>query len=608
MRFTIGLVAAIGITATLLAQAPPPPAPQGPPAADQEPAGPPDEAGRPVARIGVLSGEASVRRGDSSDWVAAALNAPLMTGDAISVNPGGAVELQLDRANFARFAGDSEGRIANMDNGAYTLQLSKGLVTWRVLRQASTRAEIQTPLAAVRTIGMAGVRVEIAPDGAARVTVRHGEVDVDSKRGSERLREGNTMLIRGTADDPEFQIVAAPVRDGWDDWSDQRDTYLQRAQSPQYVSQDIYGAEDLDNYGRWSNDPQYGNVWTPTVPAGWAPYRNGQWVWEDYYGWTWVDYSPWGWAPFHYGSWYWRVGFGWSWFPGHRYERFFWRPALVGFVGFGHGIGVGFGFGNVGWIPLAPYERFYPWYGRGGWGRPYGGAGIVNVNVTAVFRNARIGNGVTAVSAADFQHGNFRNPVAVGASIQSASLVRGAAPIAPTERNLQFNDRNVAARPGSASLNSRFYSRNPVPAASTFRTPFNQQQASVRSAIEGHASGPGQGFGNAAGSASWQRFGQTAPSAAGGRSLNVAPPIVHQREAGPAPGGSPGARFGAPTYNSPAPAYRPAPAAPSYRPAPAAPSYRPAPAPSGGHASAPAAHSGGGGVSHGGGGSGHSRK
>jgi hypothetical protein len=61
------------------------------------------------------------------------------------------------------------------------------------------------------------------------------------------------------------------------------------------------------------------------------------------------DYDPWGWAPFHYGSWYYRTGFGWTWFPGPRYGRHWYRPALVGFFGFGGPVyGAEFGFANIG--------------------------------------------------------------------------------------------------------------------------------------------------------------------------------------------------------------------------------------------------------------------
>ena len=463
-RLTLGMMTiAVALTAQLAPPpqdapvAPPPQSAQGPGDAQA----PPDEPGRAVARISVLSGDASVTRGDAGSPVAAAVNAPLMAGDSLSVAPGATAELQLDAANFARIAGDSQIRVSSLDNGKYQIQLAKGLVTYRVLRQTNAQSEIDTPLIAVHPFGLSSVRVEVAPDGSTRVTVRHGAVDVYTPKGTERVNEGSTMMVRGAADDPEFQVVSALAVDQWDTWNDQRDTYLSRAQSPRYASPDVVGTEDLDNYGRWSNDPQYGNVWTPNVPPQWAPYRNGQWVWEDYYGWTWVDYDPWGWAPFHYGSWYFRTGFGWSWFPGPRFGHYFYRPALVGFVGFGGvGVGVGFGFGSVGWIPLAPFEIFRPWYGAGwfGGGRIVNNINIVhNVNVIGAYRNARFANGVTAVSSADFQRGNFRNPIALDrAQLSQASQVRGAVPITPTAGNLALGrgERQLAHRATSITSGS----------------------------------------------------------------------------------------------------------------------------------------------------------
>ena len=38
----------------------------------------------------------------------------------------------------------------------------------------------------------------------------------------------------------------------------------------------MVGAADLDQYGTWSQMPEYGAVWYPNnVPVDWAPYRNG---------------------------------------------------------------------------------------------------------------------------------------------------------------------------------------------------------------------------------------------------------------------------------------------------------------------------------------------
>ncbi len=58
---------------------------------------------------------------------------------------------------------------------------------------------------------------------------------------------GDASVRHGDAGD---WVAAAP--DAWDTWNDQRDTYLTRPQSPQHVSPDVTGSEDLDNNGAWS--------------------------------------------------------------------------------------------------------------------------------------------------------------------------------------------------------------------------------------------------------------------------------------------------------------------------------------------------------------------
>ena len=100
-----------------------------------------------------------------------------------------------------------------------------------------------------------------------------------------------------------IRLWRRPLRDAWDAWNDQRDNFLSRAQSNQYLSPDIDGGEDLDAAGRWGYDPNYGNVGRPTCRRAGRPTAMVLGV-EDPYGWTWVDAEPWGWAPFHYGSWY----------------------------------------------------------------------------------------------------------------------------------------------------------------------------------------------------------------------------------------------------------------------------------------------------------------
>lgn len=463
--------------------------------------------GRGVARISVINGEVSVRRGDSGDLVAAAINAPLVVQDRLLTASSSRAEVQFDAANMVRLASNSEVRFAEVEYRRYQLQVALGTVTYRVLRDSDAQVEIDTPNISVRPLKRGVYRITVREDGTSEITVRSGRADIYSPRGSEQLSSGRTMLARGTASDPEFQLTAALGSDEWDRWNESRDHQLERSRSSQYVHRDIYGTEDLDGYGQWVSSDQYGYVWAPRVALGWAPYREGRWTWIDYYGWSWVSYDPWGWAPYHYGRWFQNAGFGWCWYPGARnYSHHYWRPALVAFVGFGGGLGLGIGrgFGHVGWIPLAPFERYDPWYGDGLYGG-YRNNTVINnthivndVNVTNIYRNARVNGGITSVDAADFGRGRGSYNRASGADLQNASLVRGQLPVAPDRQSLRLANRDVrtADFPRSRDNRTFFSHRQPAPVD---RVPFEQQQQGMervaQRTLRGQTDGSPSGIG-----------------------------------------------------------------------------------------------------------------
>ena len=446
--------------------------------------------GRGVARISVINGDVSVRRSDTGDWVAAAINAPVIVSDSIMTGISSRAEVQLDRANMIRFWSATEVRFSELEENRYQMQIARGTVMFSILRDTEADVDLATPNVSVRPYRKGRYRVTVREDGATEIIVRSGEAEIYTPRGTEILKSGRLMLVRGTLSDPEYQIAKAPPKDSWDRWNEQRDKELKRSASYQYVSGDIYGTEDLDANGRWVYAPSYGYVWSPYVAAGWAPYRYGRWSWLDYYGWTWISYDPWGWAPYHYGRWFNYAGYGWCWWPG-RARRNYWSPALVAFFGYGSGgfrfgFSFGVGYGNVGWVPLAPYERYYPWYGRG----YYGGHGgrrtyidnsvniVNNVNITNVYRNARIRNGITAVDGQRFGRGNVRNTYRDGGARQ-AHLVRGQLPVVPGRESLRFSSRaaHVTAQPTNRSA-ERFYTRrSPSPGQ---RVSFTDQQRAMQ--------------------------------------------------------------------------------------------------------------------------------
>jgi hypothetical protein len=582
----------------------------------------PDDLKRGVARISLMNGDVSVRRGDSGDWVAGVINAPLLTADQISTGPNSRAEVQFDSANMLRIGGNAEMHLAQLEDRRYQMELARGTVTFRVLRASDANVEVDTPSVSVRPSRQGSYRITVRDTGETEITVRSGDVEVFSPRGSQWVNAGQTMQVRGTAADPEFQIVAAIAPDDWDRWNDTRDSVLSRAVSPRYVSPGEYGTEDLDQSGVWRNDPDYGNVWSPTVGPGWAPYQCGSWVWEDWYGWTWVGSEPWGWAPYHYGRWFWRTGFGWGWYPGMMGVRHYWSPALVGFFGFGGGgMGFGFGFGNIGWVPLAPYEMLHPWWGRGLYGGFNRGMNITNGSLTSVYRNARVANGVSGVSGADFRAGRFSSIGHFsGSQIGQAGMVRGAMAITPTSANLRFSNRAVTNVPRSSANTHFFAHQQPSPTA---RVPFAEQQrgmsgagmsnrstaaapatraaapaqSAVRSQQAQAGAAPGSGQGQAAGG--WRRFGEPGGSQQAPRSQPAT-----QNNRGWTGFGNPGSSNGAARqqYSQPQSGYRYS-APQSLRIAPPVVQQRSG----GGSYSAPRSYSGGGSVSRPSGGGGASR-
>src|SRR5580700_2493384 len=72
------------------------------------------EPGRAVARISILNGDVSVRRGDSGDVVAAALNAPVMADDRLLTTSSSRAEVQLDSSNMIRIGPNAEVHFAAM--------------------------------------------------------------------------------------------------------------------------------------------------------------------------------------------------------------------------------------------------------------------------------------------------------------------------------------------------------------------------------------------------------------------------------------------------------------------------------------------------------------
>ena len=484
---------------------------QGPPPQYSQPGAAGPEVGADqqhgVARLSIVQGDINVRRGDNGELVAAIMNAPLMSQDRLETSAGSRAEVELDYGDFIRLAPNTELRFADVEYHRYQLQLGAGTVVYRVLRSSDSQVEIDTPSSAIRPAGEGEFRISVLGDGTTQITVRSGQAQIFSPAGSQYVGAGRTMLVRGNPGNPEFQTGYEIARDQFDDWSANRDQELLRSQSYQYVSRDIEGADDLDQYGAWVPS-QYGQVWAPQPPVpNWSPYSYGEWVSEPYYGYTWVDYAPWGWAPYHYGRWFWNGGHGWCWWPGAVTASFLWSPALVGFFGWG-GLGIGFGLGGLGWVALAPFELFHSWWGHGygGWGRPGYYGGYHSLDVGRMYRNAAFRGGAITAPYNGFggPHHNFS--FAARGQLTNAREFQGQLPVSSSRASFQYSNRQAFANPQLASAGNRqFYQHQP---SRTFGS-------SQPSSFGGHANGYAAAAPSttrapyaAAPSSGWQRFGE----------------------------------------------------------------------------------------------------
>lgn len=407
-----------------------------------------------VARISFLSGDVSYNRGDEPDaWQDAAVNVPMTLGDRLYLRGNGRAELQLQGGNFVRLGAQSDLSVLNLTDEIEQLSLQAGTASFDLSRLGNQESfEVDTPNIAVTFERAGDYRLDVDSEGNTRVAVRSGQALVAAGGGQVPLSAGSEMDITGI-DSPQYDIVALPARDAWDGWVDQRGARFQHSASRSFVNAGVVGTEDLDQYGRWSDIPEYGHVWSPvSVEAGWQPYRAGRWGWQDPWGWTWIADEPWGWAPYHYGLWV-NSSSRWFWVPvapGAAYASY--SPALVAFVGGGPGWSASFGVGGggyMGWFPLAPRDPFVPWWG------PRAGLSVNITNVTYVNRNfVTVINRDTFVSGGGVMGSYVRDP-SVLRQVRSAPVLRGALPVMPAAGALRVSQlKGAAARP-PAQVNAR---------------------------------------------------------------------------------------------------------------------------------------------------------
>jgi hypothetical protein len=441
----------------------------------------PDPPGR-AARLQFTTGSVSVQPQGTGDWVTGEINRPLTNADNIWADKDSRAEIAVG-SGIVRIGSESSLTITDITDNFVQLQLHQGALILHVRRlEDGEKYEVDTPNQAFTALKPGDYRFDVDNDGDKTIiTVWRGEGESTGDGPAVRVHaDEQVRFSNGTSMTVESH--AAPAPDAFDQWASNRDNRFDHSESARYVSPDVVGSDDLDEYGSWRNTTEYGDVWTPAVAPGWSPYTNGHWIWEYPWGWTWVEYEPWGYAPFHYGRWVYAGGF-WGWAPGPFYARPYYAPALVAWFGGGFGFGVGFG-GGFGWCPLGWGEPFIPWYGVS-----FGYFSRVN------FRYNRFGD-LHHIYGHNFDHGrlvsrggeqlryaNMHKPggftaVSRDTLVNSRSVSRNNLRVSPSALSRMSAVHSPGVAPSRASIEGSRGSRAAVPPQRAFARPVVSRSAS----------------------------------------------------------------------------------------------------------------------------------
>ena len=398
----------------------------------------PDEAPSRVGRVAEVNGQLFLAPEDrATEWAPIELNYPVASGDNLWLSGDGRAEIDFGVGQL-RIAGNTNVHVSRLDEHALSVFVAQGrtVVALRVLEEGDT-ARVDTPNTQIELSRPGLYRIDVSDDRQeTTLVVREGEANVAAAGAFQQVLPGQAARLAG-ATDVQVDVRNGSGIDGFDTWSANRDRYYGRGQSTAYVSNQMVGYADLQQYGTWQTYPDYGAVWFPSaVEVDWAPYRHGHWISTPVWGWTWVDYAPWGYAPFHYGRWAYVSG-RWGWCPGAYVRRPAWAPALVAWYGGSRwGVSAAGGGPVYGWVPLGWRDPYIPsWRNCGSrcwtaYNRPYAVNVAERSRQPATYANHSVPGAITAVGGAAFASGKpvAPNRIHVPPTMVATAPVLSAAP------------------------------------------------------------------------------------------------------------------------------------------------------------------------------------
>jgi hypothetical protein len=315
---------------------------------------------------------------DQLNWTDATVNAPLTVGDRILARDNSHAQIAFTGRNYARLNPGTALDVLSLADQRTQLALRSGSALFDVGNLTDGELyEVATPSGAVDFTEPGLYQLGIGDDGNTTVSVLNGLAQVVGLAGSGQINKGEVLTLAAQVAAQAVMAKLAPDTAGnilddyygyrypnrydgryrnYDAYLDDPDYYdsYSHSASYNYLAEEIPGLYDLDEYGDWQDVDGYGRCWAPRVQADWSPYRQGYWNVNDVWGPTWVASEPWGYAPYHYGRWAYANQQRWVWVPEDCRTNPVYAPALVAFVPLQQS--------QIGWVPLAPGERYVSRY------------------------------------------------------------------------------------------------------------------------------------------------------------------------------------------------------------------------------------------------------
>ena len=274
-----------------------------------------------IVRISYVQGE--VRLDSGLGYENVTMNVPVMEHNRLQTFSDGWAEVQMEDGSIVRLAPDTMIYFTELGRSlsggtSTTIDLDQGEAEFKILKHNGSDFQVTVNNKTIALANPGIFRLTSTNDDPLELAVWKGDLSVhDGESGENVAVRKNETFVLDPADPTRYALNQGAEGDELDQWSKDRDSSLNAyAANHSMQSPYQYGASDLNYYGQYSNDPEYGNVWQPNgVGMDWDPYSNGYYA-NTGFGPTWVSAYPWGWMPFRYGRWVFISGRGWCWAPG----------------------------------------------------------------------------------------------------------------------------------------------------------------------------------------------------------------------------------------------------------------------------------------------------